>query len=129
MKSLLVHYKNKYPKGHVVASEHTLDAYDCYGNHRVALRKGGNGQLMDVGAEVGAIDKHDLAPIPKNCRVFKCYQDGTVKPSEEASERLAVASQVAVEGVVLSIEEYKKMGAKVDAQGNVSIEVLAQAAQ
>lgn len=119
MKSYLAHYKNKYPGGQVQMSENSLDVYDADNNHRVALRKGGNGQWMDVGAEIGASDKHCLSPIPKNTRVYKHYNDGRVGHSEEHLERAEIAKVMAgKKKKVLSIEEYKSYGVKFDLEGN-----------
>lgn len=120
MRCFLAHYKNKYPKGRVDFSEDKLDAYDEKGNLRVSLRKGGNGQLMDVGSSVGALDAHDLDPIPKNTRAYKHHKDDSVAPSEEFAERLEIAEAVAVKGKVLSINEYEKAGFKLDDKGNLT---------
>lgn len=119
MKALFVHYKNKYPNGRVEMSEDKLDAYCSENIHRVALRKGGDGQLLDKSAEYGAVDGHDLSPIPKNCRVFKLNQDGTVGTDEKAKERIPVSEQAQVKGKILSIEEYKKAGFDVKENGEL----------
>lgn len=123
MKHLFVHYKNKYPNGHVDYSEEKLDAYCDSGIHRVALRKGGGGQLLDQSKELGAVDKHDLAPIPKNARAWKLHADGSVGQSEEFLARQKFAKILAREtdGKILSIEEYKAAGLKVDKEGNVEL--------
>lgn len=127
MKSFLVHYKNVFPGGRVDIGEHSLDAYDAEGNHRIALRRTGAGSLKDVGTEVGASDVHCLDPIPKNARVFKLYADGKVSVSEEVLERKKAAKELAVDGKVLSINAYKEAGYKVDQMGNVSAPVQAAA--
>lgn len=119
MKSLLVHYKNKYPNGRVEISEDKLDAFCSDGVHRVALRRGGDGVIRDFGKELGAIDKHDLSPIPKNARVFKLYADGTVNLAEEAQERFGVAEEIQYQNKILSINEYKKAGLKFDDKENI----------
>lgn len=118
MKSLLVHYKNVFPGGRVVATETSLDAYDADGNHRIALRTTGAGSLKDVGSEVGASDDHCLSPIPKNTRAYKLYKDGKVALSEEGAARLKMSAVLAVNGKVLSIEEYEKMEIQFDKEGN-----------
>lgn len=97
MKSWIVHYQNKYPGGRVHASENSIDVYCSEGNYRVALRKDGNGQWQDVSAEFGASDKHDLAPIPKECRFRKLYADGKIANAEEFEERRPVAEKLAKE--------------------------------
>lgn len=120
MKSLVVHYKNKYPNGRVEASEDKLDVYCSDGVHRVALRKGGDGQLKDQSAEMGAVDGHDLSPIPKNTRAHKLHADGKIGLDELAESRFVVADKMKVENRVLSIAEYKKSTAHVvDESGNV----------
>lgn len=121
MKSFAVHYKNVYPGGRVDFTEDRLDAYDADGIHRVALRRGGNGQIIDTSAEVGAFDSHDLAPIPKNARVHKLYADGKIGYSEEYKERWENAKQLRVGGKVLSIKAYESNGVLFDAAGNAEI--------
>lgn len=127
MKTQAVHYKNKYPNGRVEFSEDKLDAYDDEGAHVVALRKGGNGLIVDMSQELGALDQHDLSPIPKNARVHKLHKNGNIGLAEEASERVIVSKQIVTGGKILSIEEYQKKGFKVDKDGNV--ELPAQAAK
>ena len=121
MKSYAVHYMNKYPKGKVDFTEDKLNAYDAKGDLVVALRRGGNGQIMDLGPELGAVDRHDLSPLPKNARVFKLYTSGKIGPSEEAAPRAPVADQLAVDGRVPSIEECKEAGLEVDRDGIVAL--------
>lgn len=86
MKSLIVHYKNKYPKGRVHASDSSLDVFNDKGEHVIALRKNGAGQMLDESEALGLRDRHDLAPIPKDARVHKVV-DGKIGLSEEAEER------------------------------------------
>ncbi len=91
MKSYIVHYKNKYPKGEVRHSESGLSVYDSQKKLRVQLAKSGSGDLVDVSEEYGAIDRHDLAPIPKESRIHKLYsregQQPAIGLSEEHEER------------------------------------------
>lgn len=93
MKSLVVHYRNKYPKGRVEASEAHLSVYDSKGELRVAMQKDGHGRLICVSEEMGALDRHDLSPIPKDARVYKLHnregQQPAIGLSEEAEERKA----------------------------------------
>ncbi|KYG65263.1 hypothetical protein AZI87_11960 [Bdellovibrio bacteriovorus] len=121
LSSYVVHYKNKYPNGKVDASDDRLDVYCADGVHRVALRKGGDGVIRDKSNELGAIDKHDLSPIPKNTRVYKLHADGRIGLDEEASARIEASRElVQADNRILSIEEYKKMaGYTVDQIGNV----------
>lgn len=90
-----VHLKNKYPGGEVYSDENSIDAYDAKGVHRVALRKNGHGQLLDVSAQLGLPDVFDLSPIPKETRAFKLFADGSCKPSEEYAERIEKAFEIA----------------------------------
>ena len=113
MKSYVVHYRNKYPGGAVHASESAIDVYDAEGNHCVALRKNGAGQMVCQSKELGCKDAHDLSPIPKDARVHKLFADGTIGESEEASERRKVAKELAAHecggsGKVPSIQELHK---------------------
>jgi len=104
MKSWVVHYKNKYPGGQVQASESALDVYDANGDHCVALRKDGSGQFVDKSEEYGAKHAHDLAPIPKDARVFKMV-DGKIVPDEKAAERKELAKAYVSDGKVQSCKE------------------------
>lgn len=120
MKSVVVHYKNKYPNGRIDSSEDKLDVYCSDGVHRVALRRGGDGQMKDLSAEMGAVDCHDLSPIPKNSRAHKLHADGKIGLDELAESRFSVADKIKVQNKVLSIAEYKKSTAHVvDESGNV----------
>lgn len=120
MKPYAVHYLNKYPGGRVDYSEDRLDAYDAQGAKRVSLRLGGNGLVADVGAETGAVDKHDLSPIPKNTRVHKLHTNGSVGLDDLAESRREQSAALASDGKILSIEEYKALGHEVDKEGNVT---------
>jgi hypothetical protein len=115
MKSWIAHYRNKYPKGSVQASDSAIDVYDAEGGHRVALRKNGANQMVCVSEELGCIDRHDLSPIPKDARVHKLYPSGMIGLSEEHEERQAVAEELAAHevggpGKVPSIQELHVAG-------------------
>lgn len=121
MKSLALHYQNKYPDGHVNHTESSLDAYDNAGALVVSLRRDGHGKIVDQSKENGALDSHDMCPIPKNARVHKlCGLTGHMKLDEKAAERKAAALKLAVDGKVLSIKEYKEKGYLVSEDGSVS---------
>lgn len=109
MKSLLVHYKNKYPKGQVYASENELDVYNAAGEHVVAIRKNGAGQVVDVSKELGLRDEHDLAPIPKDARCFK-VKGGCVAKDEEHDAREKAREEFMDGDKVLSCEDLKAKG-------------------
>lgn len=108
-KSLLVHYQNKYPLGQVFQTENSLDVFSG-GRHCVALRKNGAGQIVDKSEEAGCCDRHDLAPLPKECRFRKLYQDGRIGNAEEHAERLPKAVEAAGKngGRVPSIDELER---------------------
>lgn len=115
MKSLYVHYKNKYPGGRVVMSDGSLDVYSKSGEHVVALRKNGAGQVVCVSEELGLRDKHCLSPIPKDSRVFKAvsqeHKPSKIGKDEKADEREQLAEEFLcpVHGdKVLSCEELEK---------------------
>lgn len=118
MKHLAAHYMNKYPSAVVMFDEKKLDVLGSDGL-KVALRTNGHGMIVDCGDECGASDKHDVGPIPKDARVFKLYPDGSLKMSEEGADRKASAKKLAIEGKILSIEEYKKLGYKFSDKGEV----------
>ncbi len=121
--SAYAHLKNKYPGAHIQCSESAIDVHDAEG-HRVALRKNGAGQWVDVGEQLGCVDKFCLAPIPKNARAFKLYAGGKVAESEEHEERSEVAAKLADAhgGRVPSLAELAKAGAKIDQAGNVDLD-------
>jgi hypothetical protein len=104
MKHLLVHYRNKYPGGHVDMRDDSLDVYDAEGEHRVALRKDGSGSLRDASRELGALDQHDLSPLPKDARLYK-IKDGVLAKDELYEERKKGLSAFLKDGKVMSCEE------------------------
>ena len=127
MRSLVAHYKNKYPRGQVQCSDSSLDVF-VDGEHRVALRKNGAMQWVDQSKELGCVDEHDLAPIPQNARAWKCYVDG-IRESEEFAERrpisLALADmEIGGKGKVPNYTELKAAGAQlVDGEpGELSVD-------
>ena len=116
MKSLYLHYKNKYPGGQVRTSEQALDVYSASGEHVVALRRDGAGSLVDQSEALGLRDRHDLAPIPKDARVFKLVE-GKIGKSEEAAEREKLRDGFLCpekKDVVLSCKDLEKHGHKFD---------------
>lgn len=131
MKSYVLHYKNKYPKGHVVSSENALDVYDKDGNYCVALRKNGAGQWVDCSEAEGAVDKHDLAPIPKDSRLYK-EEPGSakiIKDDKFAEREKKYPKFLDKEGrKIMSCEELKKMGFEFDEKQQLTREPAADAA-
>lgn len=123
MKSYVLHYRNKYPGGQVQASETALDVYDHKGNHCIALRKNGAGQWMDESAAQGCIDKHDLAPIPKDSRLYKEDALGRFIKDEEFEARAKkVKSFLDDSGrFVLSCDDLKKKGYQFDDKQRVIV--------
>ena len=95
MHPYFVHLKNQYPGGEIYGDDNGFDAYDAEGKHRVALRKNGQGQLLDVSEKLGLPDRFDLSPIPKESRAFKLYADGRCAPSEEHATRAVVGKKLA----------------------------------
>lgn len=91
MKSLYLHYKNKYPGGQVHSTESSLDVYSASGEHVIAMRRDGSGSMIDQSEAFGLRDRHDLAPIPKEARVHKMLKNESGKDvvgfSEESEER------------------------------------------
>lgn len=110
MKSLQVHYKNKYPGGDVEMSDDKLDVYDSEGQRRLSLRKNGGGAMVDVSEELGLPDRHDLSPLPKQSRLFKVRDEKIVK-DELYSQRVEKLERYCDEsGRVMSCEELQKAG-------------------
>ncbi len=111
MLSLVVHFKNKYPGSRIDHSEDHVTVYDQDGNLVVAVKRGGGGQLVDQSATLGAVDKYDLSPLPKNARIHKLSADGKICKDDKASERAPVAQWLADKyGKVPCIETLKKAG-------------------
>lgn len=103
-------------------SDSSLDVYSKSGEHVVALRKNGAGQMVCVSEEYGLRDKHCLSPIPKDSRVFK-VNESKVSKDEKADEReqLAESFLCPVHGdKVLSCDELKKHGFGFDEKQRVT---------
>lgn len=112
MHPYVAHLRNKYPHGHVDFREDSIDAFDAKGVHRVALRKNGAGQMVDVSKDLGLSDVFCLAPIPKEARVHK-FKDGKMGLDELAEERMPHALKLAEnDGRVPSIKEIEDAKAK-----------------
>lgn len=107
MMSYYLHYKNKYPGGRVSLSESALDVYDAEGEHCVALRKDGGGSFIDRSAAMGCKHEHDLAPIPKDARLFK-LKDGKVSKDELYDERSKGLERFLQDGKILSCDDLKE---------------------
>ena len=114
MLGLQVHYKNKYPKGKIEASENSFDVYDQHGEHCVALRKDGAGNLVCQSEKLGLKHKHDLSPIPKMSRLYKvCPQKGVIKKDEKFEERVKAFGEFFCEdeSKIMSCEELSAVDA------------------
>lgn len=112
MKSWHVHYMNKYPGGHVESSDSSLRVYDADGKLKVSLVKNGAGQWVCNSEELGLEDKHDLAPIPKDARLYKlCKETGKIIKDDLHDERKAGLTKFSKgAGKVLSCAEYQAAG-------------------
>lgn len=110
-----VHYMNKYPGGKVFIADDSLDVYDASGEHVVALRKNGAGQLVCQSEQLGCKHKHDLAPIPKDARLYK-MRDGKVSKDEKFVERIKLREEFLCgdDSKILSCEELKAQGYRFD---------------
>lgn len=110
MKSLQVHYLNKYPGGHVEASESSVRVYDVDGKLRLALNKGGDGMMHDMSEGMGLMDRHDLSPIPKDARLKKVNKAGHISDDDLAGERAELVGEFVRDGKVLSCDELTAEG-------------------
>lgn len=133
MKSYTLHYRNKYPMGHVQATENAVDVYDHAGDHCVALRKNGAGQWRDESADQGCLDKHDLAPIPKDARLYKeeikdGAATGRIIKDEKYDERRSKVEQFLDDSgrFVVSCEDLKTKGFDFDEKQKVTREPKAK---
>lgn len=106
MKPWLVHYRNKYPDGAVLETKESIDVFCKSGLHRVALRKTHAGWQC-ASKEMGCVDVHNLAPIPKDARVWKLYKNGDIALSEEGEHRKKISKEISDEhkGKIPSIQE------------------------
>lgn len=111
MNHLYVHYKNKYPLARVEARESSLDVYSQDGEHLVAVRKNGAGQWADHSELLGCRDRHDMAPIPKDSRLYKhCPKSGAVIKDEKFSERKGLVEKFVDGERVCSCDELRAKG-------------------
>jgi len=116
MKSYIAHYKNKYPSAQIIANDTSIRVIRD-GELLVALDKNGGGQWQDVSEELGALDRHDLAPIERKFRAHKLHKDGRLGRDEEYDARIAEARQAEKdEGKVHSEDAWKQIKAKRAAQ-------------
>lgn len=123
MKSYIVHYRNKYPGAKVESSESGLRVYSAEGDLLVALVKDGSGSLKCVSEEQGALERHDLSPIPREARVHKlCKQTSCIKLDEESKKRVDERKKFMSDefgySKVWSCEELEERGFKFDEKGN-----------
>lgn len=109
MKSLKIHYMNKYPGGKIESSEERLDVYDHEGRHCVSLRKNGGGAWDDVSEANGLPHRHDLSPIPKQSRLYKEIE-GKISKDDQYNDRVKKVSEYMEDGRVLSCEQLQKSG-------------------
>lgn len=121
-KSMIVHYKNKYPGSRVSSDDSKLDVYSADGDHLVALRKNGAGQWLDQSEELGCFEKHNPAPIPRAARVHKLFADGKIGLDEESKKRVEDRKEFldlsAGYSKIHSCESYEKKGYKFSEKGD-----------
>lgn len=120
MQSWKVHYKNKYPGCSIRESESSFDVYSKSGEHLISVRKNGAGQMLDMSEADGLPERHDLAPIPRDARVFKVMggkiaHDDKAKAREKAREEFVRGEKVA------SCDELSQEGYEFSAKGDVSL--------
>lgn len=114
----VAHYKNKFPGSHVQVSESAFDVYSADGEHLVALRKNGANQWNDESEKYGCVEKHCLAPIPKDSRVHK-EVDGKISFDEKHEERREKRQAFLRDGKIASMAELKSEGYSFDEAGRV----------
>lgn len=94
--SLKKHYEKKYPGGRVFISDSAVDVYNSNGEHVVALRKDGHGNMVCRSEEFGTMDRHDLAPMPgcpgyhgeEIAKEHFCTRSGKLKSGKELEMKL-----------------------------------------
>lgn len=91
------HYEKKYPGGQVQLLEGSLDVWNAKGEHVVALRKDGHGNLVCQSEEHDTLAEHDLAPIPAKVKDHHiCSVTGKVKSCDELGLHLFDDKQRAI---------------------------------
>lgn len=87
MKSLLVHYKNKYPDAKVTLSAGSLTV-EQDGKMLVYMERNAHGQFVCKSEEYGCEEAHDLTPIAKECRhLGLCKESHKVIKDSKHDER------------------------------------------
>jgi hypothetical protein len=89
------HYEKKYPGGRVQELNDSLDVWNSEGEHCVALRKDGHGNLVCRSAQHEAKHAHDLAPMPAKVKP-EHVEGGRVKSCHEIGAHLFDDKQRAV---------------------------------
>lgn len=117
--SYMVHLKNKYPKCQVKGSDDSIDVMGPEGEHLLALRKNGAGQMLDQSAVLGCSDVFDLSPLPRAARLFK-IKDGKISKDEDYESRMKAKDEFLADMKILSCEEAKALGYEFDSKGDVS---------
>lgn len=87
LKSLYVHFLNKFPSAKVELGESSVAAHSPSGELLMHASKNGLGVVVDSGRDRGA--KYPLcnSPIPKEARHKKMFKDGSVRDAEECAAR------------------------------------------
>lgn len=117
MKSIYVHFLNKFPGARVEMGERHVAAY-CQSSGELLMRAelNGLGVMVDSGSELGARHALCLSPIPKEARHMKLFKDGRVGRAEEHAVRGPKAKEIAaVHGYVpseIQLKHARKDGEK-----------------
>lgn len=102
-KSWVPHYRKKYPRGKVHRSDVAFDVWNEKGEHVIALRKDGHGNLICQSEDHECLDVHDLAPMP-GCPGFEdmeikdeyyCARSGKLKSVDQIKKDKKAADDAA----------------------------------
>ena len=122
MMHLIPAMMNRYG-GHCEATDHELRAYDSKGKLVVYLQRDGNGSIVDKSEAFGLEGRYNLAPIPKEARLWKHDKAGKlVKTTDHEARKEHLAKFKCSKGFVKSCEELESEDWSFDSELSVKKE-------
>lgn len=128
LKSLYVHFLNKFPSAKVELGETSVAAYSPSGELLMHVSKNGLGVEVDSGRDRGAKYAFCNSPIPKEARHKKLFKDGSVRDAEECAARrphaLALEKEFGYVPCELQLKHRKVIESEIDVQERVPVKVV-----
>jgi hypothetical protein len=87
LKSVHVHFLNKFPSAKVVRGDNYVAVYAPSGSLIMRAGINAHGVMVDQQLEHGAMLPLCISPIPKDARRIKLFKDGTIRQAEEFDAR------------------------------------------